>query len=452
MGQGSNILYYDFVDLQKTIARLCKKVKCLENSTDTNMANTDLVFTGSRTYDGANATIIYNDAGSLDFNTIGATGVQLTNDTGIGDYSALEIASGRIDLTTSAFGSTASHLNLTNTGVVIGDDGGAYFLGDGFATIPPTLDNAQDQVIAIDESNGRLYRRTVASIGGGADTNFAANNLTLTAARTHTGSNLYPLTIGNLTALNLNTGAGNQSIVMDNTGSGVAINSDSSITLFSTDAGLSGNIAAANGFAQLLADSGTEDNGIVAYPGLLGLQLSDSQGNYNFKGTGTSILPLLDDVGGPAEGQSDKMLTVDASGKILRKPIASAGDNFANADLTFSGGDRAHDLNGNELELLNGNAFTVGITNNIQIKVDDGGGNTGEFNAAPSYSYIGGSNGTDTVSVIADSNAGVGLYSSNFKYLINGLVEYADDTAAGVGGLTAGRLYRTATGAVMVKL
>lgn len=33
-----------------------------------------------------------------------------------------------------------------------------------------------------------------------------------------------------------------------------------------------------------------------------------------------------------------------------------------------------------------------------------------------------------------------------------GLPEYADDTAAGVGGLTAGQIYRTAAGVIMVKL
>jgi hypothetical protein len=32
------------------------------------------------------------------------------------------------------------------------------------------------------------------------------------------------------------------------------------------------------------------------------------------------------------------------------------------------------------------------------------------------------------------------------------LPEYADDTAAGVGGLTQGNFYRTATGVLMVKL
>ena len=35
---------------------------------------------------------------------------------------------------------------------------------------------------------------------------------------------------------------------------------------------------------------------------------------------------------------------------------------------------------------------------------------------------------------------------------ITGLPTYADDTAAGTGGLTEGQLYKTATGQLMVKL
>ena len=35
---------------------------------------------------------------------------------------------------------------------------------------------------------------------------------------------------------------------------------------------------------------------------------------------------------------------------------------------------------------------------------------------------------------------------------VSNLPEYADDTAAGAGGLVAGQFYRTATGVVMVKL
>lgn len=44
------------------------------------------------------------------------------------------------------------------------------------------------------------------------------------------------------------------------------------------------------------------------------------------------------------------------------------------------------------------------------------------------------------------------LAASNASITIAALPEYANDAAAGVGGLTAGRLYRTAAGAVMVKL
>ena len=42
--------------------------------------------------------------------------------------------------------------------------------------------------------------------------------------------------------------------------------------------------------------------------------------------------------------------------------------------------------------------------------------------------------------------------ASAFGEAFRNLPEYADDTAAGVGGLTKGKFYRTATGAVMVKL
>lgn len=44
------------------------------------------------------------------------------------------------------------------------------------------------------------------------------------------------------------------------------------------------------------------------------------------------------------------------------------------------------------------------------------------------------------------------LAASNASITMAALPEYADDAAAGAGGLTAGRLYRTAAGAVLVKL
>lgn len=423
-------------------------------SGDTHMANTDLVFTGSRTYDGANSTITYNDVSSLDFNTIGAAGVQLTNDTNGLDYSALEIASGRVDLVTSAFGSTVSHLNLSGTEVVIGNAGGAYFLGDGFLTIPPTLDNAQDQIIAIDESTGRLYRRTVASIGGGADTNFAANDLTLTANRTHTGSNLRSLTIQNLTALTLNTGISNQEILLDNTGNGIRLLSDSSIS-HSVDlgGGVTGSIGVTGGQASFTVDAGAQNNGILLYPGLLGVQLRDSEGYYNFDATGGSLLPSLDDVGEPFEGLSDKMLTVDANGRILRKPLAGADTNFGNTDITFTG-DRTHDVDGYNLEISNAANLNIFPSNNFDLKINTGGADVAQLagNTA-GYVYISSSDGAGALSsVSADYTLGVSLYNAAGIYSITGLPTYADDTAAGAGGLATGRIYKTSAGVMMVKL
>jgi hypothetical protein len=44
------------------------------------------------------------------------------------------------------------------------------------------------------------------------------------------------------------------------------------------------------------------------------------------------------------------------------------------------------------------------------------------------------------------------VMATAFGEAFRNLPEYADDTAAGVGGLVAGKFYRTATGAVMVKL
>lgn len=137
-------------------------------SGDTHMGNTNLVFTGPRTYDGAGADVIYNDLSSLDVNTTGAGGVQLVNeDSGTGEGSFADVSNGRAEIgASSSYGSSVGSLAVTQTETVWGHANSAYYLGDGFITLPPTLDDAQDQVIAIDESTGRLYRRTVASIGG----------------------------------------------------------------------------------------------------------------------------------------------------------------------------------------------------------------------------------------------------------------------------------------------
>jgi hypothetical protein len=59
----------------------------------------------------------------------------------------------------------------------------------------------------------------------------------------------------------------------------------------------------------------------------------------------------------------------------------------------------------------------------------------------------------DATSVEIDSANDVVLNpSGNLQILLAAIPTYADDTAAGVGGLTAGQVYKTAVGALMIKL
>lgn len=203
MPKGSNILYYDFKDLEKIVKRLCSKIKCLEAndefgittlsppidapgtgdplvlinlttgviyfwdgdswevaSGDTHMGNTDLVFTGSRTYTG-NGNIVYNGVSYWNLNTIGASGIKLLNDNGAGDSSVVEITPSRLDINTYAGGSVVGTFILGPLGSVWGDASGMYYLGDGFFTLPPTLsDVTPDSGLAMNSADGRIYRTT----------------------------------------------------------------------------------------------------------------------------------------------------------------------------------------------------------------------------------------------------------------------------------------------------
>ena len=111
---------------------------------------------------------------------------------------------------------------------------------------------------------------------------------------------------------------------------------------------------------------------------------------------------------------------------------SEVGDNFANADLTFTG-NRMHDLDGNNLGILEGNttfANSPGVINPV-------------------------------VSVIGEDDTALYLYAVDGSKLSldsgNGLVRmvlptYATDVLAGIGGLTIGMIYQTATGEVRIKL
>jgi hypothetical protein len=113
----------------------------------------------------------------------------------------------------------------------------------------------------------------------------------------------------------------------------------------------------------------------------------------------------------------------------------SGGENFANTDLTLTGL-RVHELALNFLVYLNGNTF-----------FSNGNGNLT----------------TPSVTIGADFNADIALQVENTagaNYAVkvtNGKTgiqapTFADDAAAGTGGLVAGDIYKTATGELRIKL
>jgi hypothetical protein len=110
----------------------------------------------------------------------------------------------------------------------------------------------------------------------------------------------------------------------------------------------------------------------------------------------------------------------------------AVGENFANTDLTFTE-TRVHNLDGNNLKILEGNTTFAN--------------NPGVINPV--------------VSVIGEDDTALYLYAVDGSKLSldsgNGLVRmvlptYATDAAAGTGGLTIGMIYQTATGEVRIKL
>ena len=60
--------------------------------------------------------------------------------------------------------------------------------------------------------------------------------------------------------------------------------------------------------------------------------------------------------------------------------------------------------------------------------------------------------GFDRVIIDDSGNVGIGTSTPNSKLSVAGLPTYADDTAAGVGGLVAGDIYKTAAGDLKIKL
>jgi hypothetical protein len=141
------------IALENKVCRCC-------SGEDTNMGNTDLVFEGSRTYDGEGATITYNDVGVMTINTTNVDGITLVNQT-TGDLAGLasiKAADAKIDLYTYNFDGFVANISISQEAIIIGNATGVYYLGDDFLTqAPPTY--ADDTAAGLAGfTKGRLYQ------------------------------------------------------------------------------------------------------------------------------------------------------------------------------------------------------------------------------------------------------------------------------------------------------
>jgi len=144
---------------------------------------------------------------------------------------------------------------------------------------------------------------------------------------------------------------------------------------------------------------------------------------------------------------TDTGLTYTRNGTSII-PAGSGAENFANADLTLTGL-RMHDLDGNAIIIADNPSastteyFTIGggvaeigygasgSSNNIQI------------DSTSVYTYIGG-----VIKIIVSSSD----IQLDDLVLMTALPTYADDAAAGAGGLAQHGVYKTATGELRIKL
>lgn len=131
--------------------------------------------------------------------------------------------------------------------------------------------------------------------------------------------------------------------------------------------------------------------------------------------------------------------------------IITAGkgaENFANADLTLTG-TRLHDLDGNALLIAdNPSAFSTEYFTLGGGVAEIGYGTSGSSNSVKIQStaidtYIGGVSKT-----VVTSNS---IQLLDLVYM-TALPTYANDAAAGAGGLAQNAIYKTATGELRIKL
>lgn len=189
------------------------------------------------------------------------------------------------------------------------------------------VNNALDSVLVRDNTTGEIFARLASTLGG-ANTNFAEDNLTFDADRSHTGAGFDYIMDGIDEWTFSNFGAAFMGVA--------ALNVVSDIISFGAE-------TAANPAVIRLREPNLIGSNYVALsaPATVGTDI-------------TFTLPEVD-------GGNGDVLTTDGSGNLSFSAAGGANTNFAANDLTFTG-DRLHDLDGNDLVMDNGLVRIVDTT------------------------------------------------------------------------------------------
>lgn len=152
--------------------------------------------------------------------------------------------------------------------------------------------------------------------------------------------------------------------------------------------------------------------------------------------TADKSLVIGDGVEADEPGVYTPLIKFPDGSTVTAETVAAAAQNFANADLTLTGG-REHDLN----------SFYV-LFKNGQFAIDV----NGIAGTSSAVSIIGDQTGADTTIVIENTAGGDVLTINDgvIRFLV--LPTYADEAAATTAGLVNGTIYKTVTGELRVKL
>ena len=129
--------------------------------------------------------------------------------------------------------------------------------------------------------------------------------------------------------------------------------------------------------------------------------------------------------------------------------IITAGkgaENFANADLTFTD-NRLHALNGYNFSIRDSSLDVFTKTPTLTKILHNDGANRQQLEIGDSVFTLESLNNVE-LKIISDSS----VLIDTVILSVPNLPTYANDAAAGTGGLTQGMIYQTATGELRIKL